>query len=85
MLAQKLHADGAGQPRQLVLLSPFLDGSMSNSGYAPIENNDPSLSIEIGKMAGKLWAGDLDVKDPRVSPIYGSRHFAGLYRIQGSY
>ncbi|NTG50411.1 hypothetical protein G6M04_23770 [Agrobacterium rhizogenes] len=41
MLAQKLHADGAGQPRQLVLLSPFLDGSMSNSGYAPIENNAP--------------------------------------------
>lgn len=78
-LAQKLHADGGAQPRQLVLLSPFLDGSMSNNGYGPIEGKDPSLSLEIGQMAGKLWAGDLDTKDPRVSPIYGSMD--GLGRV----
>ena len=34
----------------------------------PIDN---ALEIKSLQKAGKLWAGKLDVKDPKVSPIYG--------------
>ena len=67
--AQYLKTVGLPQPRKIIAFSPWVDISMSNSPYD--NKHDPILG-EIGlKEMGKSWAGDLDTKDYRVSPLYG--------------
>ena len=60
------------QPSEIILLSPWMDASSDNEEIKALDAHDPMLDeyglIEIGK----LWAGDLDVHDPMVSPIYGT-------------
>lgn len=57
------------QPDHIITFSPWVDVSMSNPPYD--SDNDPILG-EVGlKEMGKSWAGDLDVDDYRVSPLYG--------------
>ena len=57
------------QPDKIITFSPWVDVSMSNPPYD--SENDPILG-EIGlKEIGKSWAGDLDTKDYRVSPLFG--------------
>ena len=58
------------QPDHIVTFSPWVDISMSNSPYN--SKDDPILG-EVGlREIGKAWAGNLDVKDYRVSPIFGN-------------
>ena len=60
------------QPEEIILLSPWIDLSSDNEEIEIVDPDDPMLDsyglIELGKM----WAGDLDVHNPMVSPIYGS-------------
>jgi acetyl esterase/lipase len=49
---------------------------MSNPDAGPAEKADKILSIEGLRSAGQKYAGDLDMKDYRVSPIFGD--FNGL-------
>ena len=64
------------QPSKIITFSPWVDISMSNTPYD--SDNDPILG-EIGlKEIGKSWAGELDIKDYRVSPVYGDN--SGLPR-----
>ena len=66
---QYLKTIDLAQPDKIIVFSPWVDISMSNTPYD--SENDPILG-EIGlKEIGKSWAGDLDTKDYRVSPIYG--------------
>ncbi|MBW6492818.1 MAG: alpha/beta hydrolase [Lentimicrobium sp.] len=78
-LAQKVRMDGRQQPDQIIMFSPWLDVSMANHDIAEFEKFDKVLSVDGLKMAGKNYAGNLDVKDFRVSPIFGS--FSGLGKI----
>lgn len=57
-------------PANMVLISPWLDVTMTNPGIASI--TDPLLNLAQTKTNGVLWAGDLDPTDPLVSPLYGS-------------
>ena len=67
--AQYLKTVGLPQPSKMIAFSPWVDISMSNLPYD--SENDPILG-EIGlREIGKSWAGDLDTKDYRVSPLYG--------------
>jgi len=59
-------------PGRLIMLSPWLDVSMTNPGIADIEPNDPRLSSVGLAAAGRAWAGGGDPTDPRLSPINGS-------------
>ncbi len=68
-LAEGLKDRGLPQPDELVLLSPWVDVTMSNPDMA--DYYDPMLTVTMGKMSGEAWAGDLSVSDPLVSPIYG--------------
>ena len=45
---------------------------MSNEDIFEIDKNDKILGIEPLQIAGKTFAGNLDLKDYRVSPIYGN-------------
>jgi len=62
---------GLPQPDKLILFSPWLDISMSNPAAADYEASDPMLSAYGLTEMGKCWAGDLDLHDYRVSPIFG--------------
>ena len=67
------HIDGLGRarPDKLILFSPWLDVSMSNSAAANYEAADRMLPAYGLVEMGKRWAGDLDLHDYRVSPIFG--------------
>ncbi len=67
--AQYLKTVNLAQPDNIIVFSPWVDISMSNPPYD--SENDPILGETGLKEIGKSWAGDLDTKDYRVSPIFG--------------
>ena len=74
--AMTLRNENKPQPSQIILLSPWLDVTMSNEDMLEIDKKDKMLGIEPLQLAGKVYAGKLDLKDYRVSPVYGD--FSGL-------
>ncbi|WP_411102711.1 alpha/beta hydrolase fold domain-containing protein [Streptomyces sp. cmx-4-9] len=74
--AQWLQERTGAQPSRIVLISPWLDVSTSHPDQAAIEADDPMLARPGLREAGRLYAGNLPVGDPRVSPLHGS--FEGL-------
>jgi len=77
--AQQLRKENKRQPDQLIAFSPWFDVSMTDARIGLMDKEDKLLSIKGLKSAGQKYSGDLDLKDYRVSPLYGS--FAGLCRI----
>lgn len=77
-LAQKLMVDKIAQPAQIILISPWLDVTMNNPQMQEVSKRDPMLPLSDNKL-GKLHAGDRDMKDFLVSPLYGS--LKGLGKI----
>ncbi|SDF20623.1 Acetyl esterase/lipase [Blastococcus aurantiacus] len=74
--AQTLTPEGLPQPRRLVLLSPWLDLTLSHPDLPALEPRDPWLNIDGTVEAGKTWAGGDDPTQPKLSPINGQ--LAGL-------
>ncbi len=86
-LALELDRRGERAPDELILLSPWMDVTISDPDIRPFLPRDPWLT-PAHRACGRWWAGDLDVRDPRVSPAYGPverlRHvtvFAGTREI----
>jgi len=75
-LAQQIRDAGEALPARLVLLSPWMDVTMTDPGQRAIEPDDPFLSIAPARMTGEWYAAGLALDDPRVSPIHGA--MAGL-------
>ncbi|AQQ54984.1 hypothetical protein B0X71_03655 [Planococcus lenghuensis] len=74
-LAQMLREEGLPQPGNLVLLSPWLDVTMSDLRQEELEKTDPILARYGGRKLGELWAGPRhDPRNPFVSPINGNLH-----------
>ena len=67
------------QPGHIVMLSPVLDGTLSNPDAKTYERIDPMLGIDGSKYFIKLWAGQLPIEDYRISPINGD--LEGLGRL----
>lgn len=64
--------EGNKGPRQNILISPWVNVAMEDDHvYESYEAIDPLLGLYALRKAGKAWADDLDVKDYRISPIYG--------------
>lgn len=78
-LAQKLIEDNLSQPAKIILLSPWLDISMSNPEIYEIASKDPFSEVEDLKLAGKTYSGNTDVNNYLLSPINGS--LEGLGKI----
>lgn len=70
-LAENLIKHGMAQPDELILLSPWVDVTMSNPDIADFTDADPMLTVTMGRMSGEAWAGSLSTDDWLVSPIYG--------------
>ena len=69
--AQLLRNEERPLPEQIILSAPWLDVTLENPEVNSIDKDDKMLGIEGLKMAGKAYAGNLDTKDFKVSPIYG--------------
>lgn len=69
--AQSLIGKPFSMPGRLLLVSPWLDVTMTNPEIARIEPLDPWLSYVGLKYVGGLWAGGDDRRNPLVSPLYG--------------
>jgi acetyl esterase/lipase len=70
-LAQTFEEPGLPQPRRLVLISPWLDLTLSNPDLPAVEARDPWLSIAGTREAGTAWADGDDPTDPQLSPLNG--------------
>ncbi|MCR5089387.1 MAG: alpha/beta hydrolase fold domain-containing protein [Oscillospiraceae bacterium] len=68
-LAEGLSAHGIEQPDELILLSPWVDVTMSNPNIP--DYYDPMLTITMGRTSGEAWAGSLPMDNWQVSPING--------------
>jgi monoterpene epsilon-lactone hydrolase len=70
-LAQALETFGLPAPGRLILLSPWLDVTMSNPAIAEVEPLDPWLT-SVGLIeSARAWADGDDPADPRLSPLNG--------------
>ena len=65
-----LAANEMEQPDNLILISPWVDVSMSGD-YEDYRDLDPMLGIGALPKIGEMWAGNLDMKDYRISPLFG--------------
>jgi acetyl esterase/lipase len=79
VLARSLRDEGRPQPKDIVLISPWLDITMTDPHQPELDRHDPYLAIPGLREAGRLYAGSLDPNDPLVSPINGD--FRGLGRL----
>lgn len=71
-LAQNLVLEKLETPKKLVLITPVLDASLTNPEIKEIDTIDPILSYKGVLSAKKMCAGTYSLKDPMISPLYGS-------------
>ena len=68
-LAQEiLKTDSLDLPGRLILISPWVDVT---GGDDALQEYDTFLSNEVLRHVGADWAGELNPRDPIVSPLYG--------------
>lgn len=71
-LVQRLINAGESFPSRLIAISPVLDASMTNHAIEQLDKKDPILSKNGVLSAKKMCAGETSLKDPIISPLYGS-------------
>ncbi|SKA85936.1 Acetyl esterase/lipase [Agreia bicolorata] len=74
--AQSLVEQGLPQPERIVLLSPWLDLTLTNPDIPAIDTNDMLLDRDALIPNGLAWAHGDDPRGYRLSPVNGS--LAGL-------
>ena len=67
-LAQEIRGDSLDLPRRLVLISPWVDVL---GGDDALQEHDTFLNAELLRKVGADWAGEMDPRDPMISPLYG--------------
>jgi acetyl esterase/lipase len=80
-MAQQIRDMQLKQPADLIMISPWLDVTMSSPAIKEIEPKDVMLgSCGLG-ICGELWAGNKQTKDPMVSPLYGELNGLGRMTV----
>ncbi|WP_204164571.1 alpha/beta hydrolase fold domain-containing protein [Nocardioides daejeonensis] len=80
LLGQHLRDAGGPIPDLLTVIAPWLDLAMSHPELDAVEPTDPWLSRAGLRPVADVWAAELELTDPRISPIHGS--FADLPPIE---
>jgi len=78
-MAQQIRNRDIKQPAELIMISPWLDVTVSSPYVKDIERRDSMLSSNGLRICGEYWAGRKSKKDPMVSPLYGD--IRGLGRM----
>lgn len=73
--AMVLRDDGVTLPAN-VLISPAVDLTLTNPRIPEVQPTDPWLAVPGGRVLSGLWAGEREITDPIVSPLFGD--FDGL-------
>ncbi|WP_267200804.1 alpha/beta hydrolase fold domain-containing protein [Limosilactobacillus kribbianus] len=63
---------GLPQPGHLILISPWLDLDLQNPVIDRYEKDDVTLSRMGLRRIADIWAGDVDHRDYRLSPLFGN-------------
>lgn len=71
-IAQYAKKNNLTMPDSLVLISPWVDASMTNPDIEKISPFDPTLDAYGVKKCGEMWADGKNIKDPIVSPLFGN-------------
>lgn len=71
-LAMIMRDRGDIMPEQVILLSPWLDATMSSPDLDILDTKDSILGVQGLKMAAHQYSGNVDLEDYRISPIFGS-------------
>lgn len=71
-LTQRLIEKGQPLPRRLIAISPAFDGSLTNPEIDAVDPLDCMLSKKGVKSAKEMCQGEVEFKDPILSPLYGS-------------
>lgn len=79
--AMYLRDQGGVQPNHIIMISPWVDLSMSNPAIIKDAKKDYMCGVDGTRYCGELWANELDIKDPLVSPLYGSFDNLGVLTI----
>ncbi len=69
-LAEDFKSIGIKDPDEIILMSPWVDVTLSNPEIEQYESDDPLLSRAV-RACGEYWAGDTPLTDWKVSPLYG--------------
>ncbi|MFP3992632.1 alpha/beta hydrolase [Streptomyces sp. E11-3] len=67
--AVHLRDRGLPAPARTVLISPWLDITLTDPRVALLEDRDPWLAVAGARYAGDLYRGDLPADHPYVSPL----------------
>jgi len=70
-LSQLILCEGLPQPGNIILLSPWLDVSLSHPEVAAMDRKEPMLNLQLLIESGKAYAGKSSTNDYLVSPING--------------
>ncbi|HEY1058558.1 MAG TPA: alpha/beta hydrolase [Limnobacter sp.] len=70
-MVQVLRDRGEDLPAGLILISPFVDLTLSSHSIQTRRNDDPMLSEAPLRRGGDAYRGEIDAADPRVSPVFG--------------
>lgn len=60
------------QPKNIIMLSPWLDVSLSNPYIYEDAKVDNMCGVDGTRYCGTLWANGLDLKNPLISPMFGN-------------
>jgi acetyl esterase/lipase len=71
-LTQRLIKKAQPLPRRLIAICPAFDGSLTNPEIDAVDPFDCMLSKKGVKSAKEMCQGEVDFKDPILSPLYGS-------------
>jgi acetyl esterase/lipase len=80
-LAQRLKQQNKKVPDELILLSPFLDYTLSNPMIESIQKDDIFLNASVLRSVRQGYAGNLDFTNPFLSPINGDLNDIGNISI----
>jgi epsilon-lactone hydrolase len=67
----KLRELNRALPRKLVLMSPWVDATLTNPAIKLNEHEDPMMSVERLSNAAREYAVNDDPANPLISPLYG--------------
>jgi acetyl esterase/lipase len=69
-LSQALRSNGEEMPAAQILLSPFIDMTLSSNSIRANRKSDPMLNAAILRRGADAYRGGLSASDIRVSPLF---------------
>ncbi|EME60861.1 alpha/beta hydrolase [Amycolatopsis decaplanina] len=80
-LTKALRDEGSPVPKETVLLSPWLDLTMTHPAQPALDRRDPYLALTGLNEAARLYSGRLPRTDPRLSPLSGDLSGLGALSV----